>query len=479
MSCGDVLVSATGAYPSLTSWGAVSGCPSTTGGIDGAGGIYFAVLLCGGASVGDCSITGSPVSRIGALGGIDINASNWAVEGFSVSEGYNAAAQTVGYGFMVGTAAADIHHTALVNNIAGKNATGFSVNSQGIPVQGADYWAIVGNIAQDAAGRCDGFWDSAIDIIGIKSIAGQNFGSGTRIFVDSNFVLNSQQVGCTGANNVSDGEGIMMDTLTANGVGYSSQIVLRNNIVVVTERFGIHFFYDGTTVSATVLGYNNTVFASSKGAFSSDAGNGSYGEFNINTTNMANAHIQLYNNIGRTNAVTRPDGGIPYALVNGGTGTSARTMIGNTGSNPANSQNILSGQATTCNNVCDSGSSPFNAVQFNSQGLGVNTYVNPVFNDTADVLANRIGTPNCSGFETTTACSGWVHATQTATNPSLIYGMTATAGAAAGKGYQPPLTGCIASDPDFPVWLKGIVYLHWTGSVIQQKAGLANRPCGL
>ena len=131
----------------------------------------------------------------------------------------------------------------------------------------------------------------------------------------------------------------------------------------------------------------------------------------------------------------------------------------------------------------NSESPPYNAIAFHSMPLGVNTYVDPTFQNAADVLANRIGTPNCSGFETTTACMGWDYLTQTAANPSLVYGMMPTARAAIGKGYRPPGLRCIpatagADYSDFPDWLQGIVYLHWNGTVVQQKVGLSNVPCG-
>lgn len=477
MHCGDVIIAASGSYPAFPSWGTVSSCPSTSGGIDGNGRIFFAVLLCGGASVGDCTITG----RYGH--GIEINASNWAVEGWSVSEGYSHGAS--GFAFMVNTRTSAQHHIAWINNIAHFNAIGFSVNSFGSAGgagHGVDYWAIVGNIAQDSAGRCDGFWNSAIDIIGLLAY---DTAVGTHVLVDGNFVLNSQQVGCIGRNNVSDGEGIMLDTLIggASGLGFTEQIVVRDNIIVLSERFGLHFFYDGTRVSATVKAYNNTIFASSAGNYARDACCGNYGDININAVNLTKAHLYVYNNIARTNIPVRPDGGFPFALVSGGTGATANVVIGNTGPNPANSQNILKGLVTTCRATCESGSPPYNAIAFNSMPLGVNIYIDPAFQNAADVLANRIGTPNCSGFETTTACMGWDYSTQTATNPSVIYGMTPTVAAAIGKGYRPPGVRCIpagagADYSDFPDWLKGIVYLHWNGTVVQQKMGLSNVPCG-
>ena len=44
-------------------------------------------------------------------------------------------------------------------------------------------------------------------------------------------------------------------------------------------------------------------------------------------------------------------------------------------------------------------------------------------------------------------------------------------------GYQPP--GACAPDAYYPAWLKGIVYLHWNGSVITENTGLVNKPCGM
>ncbi len=92
--CGDVIVAAAGNYNGdLGTWGTVSGCPSTTGGIDGTGGIYEAVLLCGGAGLGtsngcfiDCAVAacnGQPGA--GPRAGININGNNWAAEGFTIT----------------------------------------------------------------------------------------------------------------------------------------------------------------------------------------------------------------------------------------------------------------------------------------------------------------------------------------------------------------------------------------------------------
>ena len=49
--------------------------------------------------------------------------------------------------------------------------------------------------------------------------------------------------------------------------------------------------------------------------------------------------------------------------------------------------------------------------------------------------------------------------------------------ALSGYGYQPP--GPCASDPYFPSWLKGVVYLHWDGTTLAEQSGLITKPCGL
>jgi hypothetical protein len=67
--------------------------------------------------------------------------------------------------------------------------------------------------------------------------------------------------------------------------------------------------------------------------------------------------------------------------------------------------------------------------------------------------------------------------TQTLTNPSVIYDLQATCSGCAGKGYQLPSTTCNANT-DYPTWLKGIVYLHWTGSAVVQNFDLVTLKCG-
>ena len=265
-----------GSYAPKTKWGAVSNCPSTSGGIDGAGGVYFATLLCGGA-VGACSIVGT----VTGTAGMEVNANNWAVEGWSVSEGYTCSGGP-GYGFMVNTSVSGAvkHHVAFINDIAYHNASGFGINSYGTNGgggYGADYFAIVGDIAQDSAGRCDGGVSTgAVVLIGMLNY---NTAAGTHTFVAGNFSYNNQQT--LGATDKTDGECYLMDTLDYPKPGYGGQIVFRDNISAVCERFGLQIFYQGYSANTpTIKVYNNTFVAGNQMNYSTGSGS-NQGDINV------------------------------------------------------------------------------------------------------------------------------------------------------------------------------------------------------
>ena len=67
--------------------------------------------------------------------------------------------------------------------------------------------------------------------------------------------------------------------------------------------------------------------------------------------------------------------------------------------------------------------------------------------------------PKCSGYTNTTACMNEAYKIAANLNPSV----------AVGKGYQPP--GLCKSDPYFPTWLKGVVFLRWNGSTLTENGG--------
>jgi hypothetical protein len=150
------------------------------------------------------------------------------------------------------------------------------------------------------------------------------------------------------------------------------------------------------------------------------------------------------------------------------------------------SQNYLYGLATECNGpACLPTSAPYAAESFGTvSNLGTNYYVSPGFRNTSDLISDRSGTPNCSGFTNTTACMGWNANTRTLTNPSAIYDLQPTVIGTNRAGYQLPSTTCVTSGPIYtyyPTWLKGIVYLHWNSfnKTITENSDLVTKPCGM
>ena len=465
--CGDVIIAAAGSYAAQSNnFGAVSSCPSTSGGIDGTGGVYFATLLCGGTYVGACSIVGTQDRDTGA--GIELNANNWAIEGWAVSEGYNCSTSS-GFGFMVDTLSSARKYDAFINDISYHNASGIGINAHGPAGNGADYLAFVGNIAQDSAGLCAGLSTGAIVLIGIES---PTTTAGTHILLQGNYSYNNQQT--LGASDNTDGECYMFDTIDypAPGYGQNGQtIVFRDNIGAVCERFGFMLGYGGYNVTdPTIKIYNNTLVASNQMNHSTVAP-GQTGDINLQGSSGAFPwNVSIYDNIVKENKANPVAGVTVYTIMTQGTSS---IVIGGSGT-----QNELKGLSTSCTGgVCDPG---HNATTYGASGLaslGTNNYVDPAFNDPSltDLIANRIGTPNCTGFINTAACEGFNFG-GSPTNRSLAYDLTATAAGAAGKGYQPP-GPCVATDADYPTWLKGVVYLQWNGTSLTENSDLVTKPC--
>ena len=463
LNCGDVIIAAAGNYSPMATWGTVSNCPSTTAGIDGIGGINFAILLCAG-NVGSCQVN-HPTGHTFA---IDVNNNNWAVEGWLASEGYISGAS--GFGFTLHSCSSLIHHVAFINNISTFNAAGFTTNSCGAnggPGFGVDYYAWLGNIAQDSAGRNDGFWDGAFDSIGEKNF---DTVSGTHILIDGNFSYNNQQT--TGGQ--TDGECYMLDTPDA--LDYTQTIVFKNNISAICERFGQQYFYQHENVNTgmTLKAYQQTLYGGNIVAFGNNPSGANYGDINIaSTSGTPPWTVTIQNNLVKEKLAnpTGQTGSNDYTLVIP-TNFSGWTLGG------SGNQNFLKGLASNCGlAVCDSGDNA--ATNGTLAALGTEIYTDPAFNNLSDLVSSQIGTPSCGSFSMTTACMGWNNTTQSAANPSLIYDLTPTASGTSGKGYQPP--GACAADSDYPTWLKGVNVLIWnsTTSTINELSGLTNKPCGV
>jgi len=459
--CGDVFVAAPGTYAPMTVSTQPTTCPSTTAGIDGTGGIYFSTVVCNG-NLGSCVWTSSATSGVD----IDVTANNWAFEGLvATSTNINASGVR---GFQCDATASGttiIHHVAFINDISYHNQQAFDMSddsalNHNVPGNGCDYVAVVGSIAQNAA-------NDPILLAAIDFVAPANFDSnaGTHAYIYGNFGIANNSTTTGG----SDMECILADTLDAHG--YANQMVVANNICYLSTRFGMQIFYQAYNTSApTIKYYNNTDFANLTNV-GSDSTDGDINFAAAASGAAGNPHwiISTTNNIARTNAATSNSNPI-YAMTVGGIQWGAAGSLTNSG-------NVLFGLATTCTGTCDSTKSE---VVFNSNPLGTQTYTDPLFQNTSDLLANWAGAPNCSSFTNVTRCMGYNANTSTLTSNTPIYDLVATAGGASGKGYQLPSVTC-ASNSDYPSWLKGVVYLTVSGggSTITENPDLVTKPCGV
>lgn len=107
--CGDVIIAEAanlvGAGRFYQNWGTVGGpCPSTSGGIDGTGGIYSAILLC--ATYAGCTADE-----------MWMNKSNWTVEGFSISDITTDVSAGIQMSPAGATSGTTIGYLAAINNV--------------------------------------------------------------------------------------------------------------------------------------------------------------------------------------------------------------------------------------------------------------------------------------------------------------------------------------------------------------------------
>ena len=384
---------------------------------------------------------------------MQIAKSNWAVEGWYVN--------TSGHGraFEGYACAGVIHHIAFVNDISADNLQAADTDDCGRSGSyGVDYFATVGVIAQNSAQ--DPICLAAIDVVGPGVY---DTAAGTHYFVYSNFSYANQNTHCR---SVSDTEDYMADTWDAHNV--ITRGIFANNIGFDADRMCIQTFWQNkNTDAATIKIYNNTCFQDNNYS----GGNYMNGEINIaSTASNIPWIIIVQNNLAYQPLSSSSGGGGVAALVVGG----AVASLTNGGSGTQNffRANNSSCKGTYCNSTNDA------ETWGTSSTLGTNTYTNPSFTNTTDLLANRTGVPNCNSFTNTTQCMGWNAKTSTLTTPSIISDLTPTASGTSGKGYQKPSTTC-AANADYPTWLKGIVYLHWNGSTLSENTDLITKPCNM
>jgi hypothetical protein len=305
-----------------------------------------------------------------------------------------------------------------------------------------------------------------------------------------NFAIHNRNPSCDA---LYDNEGLMLDTLDAHNSNGIWNVF--NNVSYDSGRYGFQLFWQcASTVPFTVNYVNNTTFANNADAVTQGS---LAGDVNVQANDACRSYdpipvtINIANNISLANYGTSPGSGYAaiYAMVASVHNSETPDTWSHWGlltNGTAGSENVYKGQLSTCviyNGV--GGCDPGNNITWSDSisRLGTNFFVDPAFTNTADLLANHVGPPDCTGFVSVTECMGWNAYTQTLTTPSVIGDLTASCAQCAGKGYQRPSVSCATSGPFhdlFPPWLKGIVYLHWDNNtgIITQRHDLITLPCG-
>jgi hypothetical protein len=474
--CGDVIIAAAATtYSPFAITQNPGNCPSSTGGIDGSGGVYFATVLCGGASVGDCQINATSFEAPGAL--VTVQANNWAVEGWKVSITNCCAAGADGRGYVAWAADTSTtirHHAAFINDIATGTGQAFQTEEGGtphnIPGNGFDYVAVVGMIAQNSAN-----WGQCVGAIDVVAPAVWDTNAGTHIYINSNILWHNVSAPCASK---FDSEALYGDTWDAHG--YNQKAVYSNNISWGAYRSGLKMTDGGDNLTQTtphISWYNNTVFDNDQNT-GSDSANGELQLDGGCCGTVFSYIVTVTNNIAYQPNATSPGGGssITGAALQDGTWPSV--TFGTTGN-----ENIITGSAPSCIQATCNPGGTFDMAADAGNSFGTNFFhENPLFANTANLLSNWMGAPNCSGFANVTACMGWNANTSTLTSLTPIADLVPSSAHSSGKGYQLPSTTCVNSGPifnDYPTWLKGIVYLHWDGTQLWENADLVSKPCGL
>jgi hypothetical protein len=263
------------------------------------------------------------INSSGGWNGIDIEASYIVIDGFTVTgdaANYTLAQALAGYS--TGNAALDGNGiSATGNHIIIEGNTVYNEPGGGIGAQGADYVQILNNVVYDNA-HWSAYGNSGISIYDSKN---SDTAAGIHDVVSGNTVYgNAQLVPTSGAGEITDGEGIILDTNT----GYTGEILVENNTVYDNGSSGIESFL---TNGAVITG--NTVYGNNTG--------------NVQPTSDAEIFInQSNNNTATNNNTTAPDVTPPAAPVISTGAENSNETVTLTGSAPAGSLVTLSDGGT-------------------------------------------------------------------------------------------------------------------------------------
>jgi hypothetical protein len=481
--CGDVIIAAAGSYDSnqffAGKWGAVSNCPSTSGGIDGMGGIQFAVLLCAGPNLGRCNVNG------GGAEAFRPDVGHWAIEGFNGTQATNAEGGCF-------SAENDNHavqrYVAFINDIASTcDLAGFDASGGGLSNAGSfDYTAAVGVVSFNGANSISPYCGSGISF----GPGTPDSGAGPHVFIDGYFgAYNTNATGtgqCAVSGNPSfqhsDGEGVIFDTYAMGYAhGFNKQVVLENSVIWHSGNACIEVFPAGNRTTDDLAQYvifNVTCYANNQDPRAFCGGGELFlnqiyptrtGSYNVSNSLFESTQVTCGGAAGATpfrRALGLATGGAAgantvygalIAEINSAPGFPTATVQGNYIWQSHPPTTATAGPPNTLVYLDGARSSSWN--------FGTNTYNDPGLHEPASLFSSS---PDCSSYNNVTDCMLTGYHVYVNIKPTL---------APTTIGYQPP--GACAPDAYYPTWLKGIVYLHWNGSVITENTNLVNKPCGM
>lgn len=401
LNCGDRIIAAAGTYSSNNfgsgKWGTIN-CPGSNN---------VAWLTC--QTFDTCKINSTSAGGNTAPG-LWIDKSHWGVQGWEISVGRGV---TFGTCFEVGSATTGnvVHHVIFANNIANGCQNGGFVTFNTGTTGGADYVALLGNIAYDAAQGSH----SCTSGFSIYQPIAFDTNPGTHFFIEGNFAwANVNPSTCNGTPST-DGEAVIVDTLDfsqGRGTPYTQQVVVQNNIGFFNGGRGFEAFNNqvGSTHASIYFKYN-TAFGNMT---------------DINQTNGCLGRAELA--IGYTRTTT-----YDHNLAQTRTGTSCSNgalygLVVET----ADVTNVVTNNwyySTAGTNTLIDNSSGF------SLGAG-NVKTDPAFTNPINP-----GAPSCGSFSSVPACMA-----------TVISDYVPTTSGASAYGYQ-AVNDTSVTDPLFPQWL--------------------------
>lgn len=462
--CGDVIIAAAGTYTTQfnQSFGVVSNCPSTSGGIDGTGGIYFAILLCGGPDVVSCQVNAGSAAVWVTQGGAQAGnpSSNWAIEGLSATQNTNAPNTGCFIAAINGNPGGTGAYIAFINDIASTcSLCGFCTSGDGnYPTNGYDQTAVIGSIAFNAAvsngggGNCG----SGISFIG----ANNNSAAGTHQIAAGNFLYGNINANGTcpgGAGNNSDGEGIIWDSIGI--ANYSGQVVAEQNLMWYNGSSCLLGFPSVGTATdvAPYFWFNNTCYGNMNDPHHQAGADINFNQIYPTGTGRWNVYANIIENIYSKVGGSGANSVVAVADVSAKSNvTLSQPTVSIPGSNAANYLYSTAGVQTEL--VCND---PTPSCGSTSWVFGTNTLTDPGLANPAALPTTMI---NCAGHVNVFQCAN------AAGIPAMVANST-------GIGYPTP-KNC-QPDAFWPAYLKGVVYLRVVGSQIIEDTGLVTKPCGM